>query len=162
MFDDVLGSFGKVVIGNNVFIGTKALILKGVTIGDNVVIAAGSVVTSDCESNSVYAGVPARKISSIEDYYKKRVNAQLKEAKELFLAYYEMYGQVPPKQHMSEFFFLFEDRSLELDESFIYQMRNNDRFEDCKTHYLRGSRQQFKSYEEFSNYCLNEMKNTKI
>lgn len=64
-------SFGRIQLGNNVFIGMRALILKGVTIGDNVVIGAGSVVTKKIPSNSVYAGIPARRICSIDDYYKK-------------------------------------------------------------------------------------------
>lgn len=57
--------FGRIQIGNNVFIGMRALILKGVTIGDNVVIGAGSVVTKKIPSNSVYAGIPARRICSL-------------------------------------------------------------------------------------------------
>lgn len=60
-----------IVVGNNVFIGNNALILRGVTIGDNVVIGAGSVVTRDIPSNTVAAGVPAKKISSTDHYIKK-------------------------------------------------------------------------------------------
>lgn len=63
--------FGKIVIGNNVFIGIDSIIMPNVTIGDNCIIGAGSVVTSSCESNFVYAGVPARKICSITEYYNK-------------------------------------------------------------------------------------------
>lgn len=51
---------GKVVIGNNVFIGVNSVILPNVVIGDNVVIGAGSVVTSDIPSATVAAGVPAK------------------------------------------------------------------------------------------------------
>lgn len=47
-------------IGNNVFIGTNACILGGVTVGDNAVIAAGSVVLKDVPANCTVAGVPAR------------------------------------------------------------------------------------------------------
>jgi acetyltransferase-like isoleucine patch superfamily enzyme len=48
--------FGRVKIGNNVFIGLKAMILPGVTIGDNVCIAAGSVVTKSIPSGEVWGG----------------------------------------------------------------------------------------------------------
>jgi acetyltransferase-like isoleucine patch superfamily enzyme len=46
-------------IGDNVWIGWGCTILKGVTIGDNSIIAAGSVVLSDVPSNALYAGNPA-------------------------------------------------------------------------------------------------------
>ncbi|WP_456113195.1 acyltransferase [Ruminococcus sp.] len=52
-------------IRDNVWIGANAVILKGVTIGEHAVIAAGSVVTSDVEEWSIYAGTPARKIKNI-------------------------------------------------------------------------------------------------
>lgn len=52
----------KVVVGNNVWIGARAVILPGVTIGDGCVVAAGAVVTKDITERSVVAGVPARRI----------------------------------------------------------------------------------------------------
>lgn len=63
--------FGKIIIGNNVFIGSGAIIMPGVTIGDNVVIGAGSVVTRDVPSDSVVAGVPAKLIKGIKEYQGK-------------------------------------------------------------------------------------------
>ena len=68
----ILGASGEVAIGNNVFIGMNTIILRGVHIGDNVVIGAGSVVSKDCAENGVYAGSPAKFIMSINDYYEKR------------------------------------------------------------------------------------------
>lgn len=70
--NDFLPSHGKVKIGNNVWLGENVTILKGVTIGDNVIIGIGSVVTKDIPSNSVVAGIPAKVISSYDEYYKKR------------------------------------------------------------------------------------------
>jgi len=52
-------------LGNNVWIGYRAMVLKGVTIGDNSVVAAGAVVTKDVPANSLVAGVPARIIKSV-------------------------------------------------------------------------------------------------
>jgi len=63
--------FGKVVIGNYVYIGTNALIMPGVTIGDNVLIAAGSVVTKSVPSRMVVAGNPAKIICTIDEYYER-------------------------------------------------------------------------------------------
>ena len=56
----------RVKIKRNAWIGAGATICPGVTIGENAVIGAGSVVTKDVEDNSVYAGVPARFIKKIE------------------------------------------------------------------------------------------------
>jgi maltose O-acetyltransferase len=54
-------------IGNDVWIGGNVTILPGVTIGNNVVVAAGAVVTKDVPDNTLVGGVPARKIKEIED-----------------------------------------------------------------------------------------------
>lgn len=62
---------GKVKIGNNVFIGAESVVLPNVTIGDNVIIGANSTVTHDMESGFVYAGCPARKICTIDQYIAK-------------------------------------------------------------------------------------------
>lgn len=58
-----------IVVGDNVYIGMNSIILPGVTIGDNVVIGAGSVVSRSIPSDCVAAGVPARVIRSIDEYY---------------------------------------------------------------------------------------------
>jgi acetyltransferase-like isoleucine patch superfamily enzyme len=53
-----------VIIGENVWIGMNTLVLKGVTIGDNTLIGAGSVVVGDIPANSIAAGNPARVIGT--------------------------------------------------------------------------------------------------
>jgi maltose O-acetyltransferase len=64
---------GSVNIGDNVFIGARVLIMPGVTIGENSIIAAGSVVTKSIEKDSVVAGSPAKVISTLEDYKIKNI-----------------------------------------------------------------------------------------
>lgn len=81
-FNDFVNSSGKVIIGNNIVFGYNVTILKGVTIGDNCIIGAGTVITRDIPANSVVVGAPARVICTIEDYYKKRKSEQVKEALE--------------------------------------------------------------------------------
>lgn len=54
-------------IGNDVWIGGNVTILPGVTIGNNVVIAAGAIVTKDVPDNSLVAGIPARVIKKLEN-----------------------------------------------------------------------------------------------
>lgn len=63
---------GKVIIGDNVFIGTKCVILPGVTIGNNVVIAAGSVVSKNVRDNVVVGGVPAKVIKELSDFKERQ------------------------------------------------------------------------------------------
>lgn len=60
-----LKSKGEIRIGRNVWIGDKVSIFGGVTIGDNVIIGAGSIVTHDIPSNSMAAGVPAKVINQL-------------------------------------------------------------------------------------------------
>ena len=59
-------SKGSIIIGKNVWIGDKATILAGVTIGDGAVIAANSVVTKDIPPFSVVVGSPARIIQQVD------------------------------------------------------------------------------------------------
>lgn len=56
-----------IVIGRNVWIGSNATVLPGVTIGDDAVVAAASVVTKDVPAKSVVVGSPARVVRSVTD-----------------------------------------------------------------------------------------------
>lgn len=67
--DPTIDVVAPIRVGSNVFIGLNAILLPGVTIGDNCVIAAGSVVSRDIPSGSVAAGVPARVIKTVDEYY---------------------------------------------------------------------------------------------
>lgn len=58
---------GPIVIGRNVWIGANVTILKGVTVGDNAVVAAASVVTKDVPADSIVVGSPARVVRSVHD-----------------------------------------------------------------------------------------------
>lgn len=61
-------AFAKPInIGNDVWIGGNVTILPGVTISNNVVVAAGAVVTKDVPDNCLVAGIPAKKIKDIID-----------------------------------------------------------------------------------------------
>lgn len=66
-------AFGKVVLGDRVYVGSRAIIMPGVTIGDNVLIAAGSVVTKSIPSNVVVAGNPARYVCSLDEYVERNM-----------------------------------------------------------------------------------------
>lgn len=70
-FGTNLDRVGKVVLNDNVFVGHGAIILPGVTVGPNAIVAAGAVVSKDVPENSVVAGVPARVIGDVDLLVKK-------------------------------------------------------------------------------------------
>lgn len=55
-----------VTIGDGAWLGASVVVQPGVTIGAGCIIATGAVVTSDCEPNGFYAGVPARRIRDLD------------------------------------------------------------------------------------------------
>ena len=63
--------FGKIEVGEYSFVGANSTIMPGVVIGDHCVIGAGSLVTKNIPSGTVYAGVPARFICTTEQYAEK-------------------------------------------------------------------------------------------
>ena len=63
--------FGRIEVKDNTHIGCDAMIMPNVTIGKNCIIGCHAVVTKDIPDNSVVAGVPARVIETIDEYYKK-------------------------------------------------------------------------------------------
>ena len=67
--------FGKITIGKNCFIGQESLILYGVTLADNIIVAAGSVVTkSFTQERIIIGGNPAKIIGTYDSFAKKNVN----------------------------------------------------------------------------------------
>lgn len=149
----ICGGQAPVTIGNNVFIGVNAIITKGVTIGDNVIIGVGSVVTKNCDSNCVYAGVPAKKIMTTEEYYLKRKAIQFAEARELALHYRKVFNQEPPKEIFREYFMLFcDDSEVEKTDVFLSKMQEclnpDDSFK-----YLQNTPPMFPDYESFLEAC---------
>lgn len=149
----ILGASGEVTIGNNVFIGMNSIILRGVHIGDNVVIGAGSVVSKDCAENGVYAGNPAKFIMSINDYYEKRKNAQVKEACLLAKQYKEKFHSLPSKEVFHEYFMLFTSlEELSKNEAFSGKAQLCCNYDDSVA-YMNNHKPVFSSFDEFLQYC---------
>lgn len=63
-----LDVLAPIAVGDNVFIGSRTILLPGAVVGNDVVIGAGSVVRGSIEPSTVVAGVPARKICTLQDY----------------------------------------------------------------------------------------------
>ena len=75
--EDIEARFLKPVsIGENTFVGMNTIILPGKTIGNNVIIGAGSVITKDVPDNVVIGGNPAKVICSTHEWAKKHVDRQ--------------------------------------------------------------------------------------
>lgn len=77
LFQDEKGRrhlYRPIKIGNNVFIGSNSIVMPGVVIEDNVIIAAGSVVTKSIPSGVIVGGNPAKIIGEFDTYKKKVLN----------------------------------------------------------------------------------------
>lgn len=150
----VNGAQQAVTIGNNVFIGMNSIITRGVTVGDNVVIGAGSVVVKDCESDSVYAGNPAKKIMSIQEYAAKRQHLQYEEAKALAIYYKEKFKKEPPIEIFSEYFTLFctVEQALKIP-CFLYKIKTGGNCDDAIS-YINNTPPMFNGYSEFLYSCF--------
>lgn len=150
----VLGASGTVKIGDNVFLGMNTIITRNVEVGNNVIIGAGSVVTSSCDSNSVYAGVPAKRIMSVDEYYKKREQAQFSEARKLAVEYFNRYGKLPEREVFHEYFMLFETPSSAMQRNYCKQKIKLCGNELDTIAYMNMHKAMFSSYDEFIAYCF--------
>ncbi len=111
VYNDFIPSSGRITIGNNVRFGINCTVLKGVTIGDNCFIGAGSVVSSDIPSNSIASGNPAKVFCSLEDFYNYRKGVCLQEAAEYVRSIKERYNRDPKPEDFWEEFPFFVDNS---------------------------------------------------
>lgn len=116
---------GKIVIGNNCFVGYQACILKDTIIGDNVIIGARSVVKGYVPSNTVWAGVPARQICTLDELYEKRANNRMEDAFKRLNYIREFTNKEANLSDMGMFAFLFLDRTEENYEKYIKEIEFN-------------------------------------
>lgn len=113
VYGEFLNSSGRVTIGNNVGTGYNVTILKGVTIGDNVFIAANSLVTKDVPSNCVVGGIPAKVLCSLDDYRQKRLQQCEAEALDYARSIRERFDREPSVEEFYEEFSWFVDNENE-------------------------------------------------
>ena len=84
---------GRVVIGDDVFVGADAILLPGVKVGSKVIIGAGAVVTHDIPDNSVAVGSPARVVMTWDEYIEKN-----RRAMETAPVYHTHYSEKTPEE----------------------------------------------------------------
>lgn len=71
---DKANLFGKIIIGNNCFVGENSTLMYGIELADNIIVASGSVVTkSFTESNIIIGGNPARRIGTWDQFRDKYI-----------------------------------------------------------------------------------------
>lgn len=146
LYGEFINSSGMVNIGSNIYFGTDVIVLKGVRIGNNCIIAAGSVVVKDIPDNSVAAGVPCRVISTIDEYFEKRKKKCVEEAVEYARSIVERFGRKPVLEDFNEEFPLWCDSSnidLYLSES------NEKQLDGIKDIWLKNHKKKFKDFDEF-------------
>lgn len=75
---ELINLFGKITVGKNCFIGARSILMYGVSLADNVIVAAGSVVTKSFnESNIIIGGNPAKIIGTWDAFYDKAKDKSL-------------------------------------------------------------------------------------
>lgn len=146
MGKDFLNSSGRVKIGNNVSFGQHVMVLKGVTIGDNCFIGAGSIVTKDIPANSVAVGAPCKVIMSMEEYYQKRLKQTEQEALEYARSIQERFNRKPLVEEMKEEFIWFVS-GYEVDKYTMLPIRQQ--LGDTYHTYVASHIAKYAGFEEF-------------
>lgn len=155
-YHDFINATGRVVIGNNIYFGTDVIVLKGVTIGDNCIIGAGSIVTKSIPANSVATGVPCRVVCSIDEYYKKRKSIALKEAVERVRCFEGRFGRKPePKELREEFIYYVNSSNAESYEAIGVPIKSQLReaYDDWMKEHKESL---FPDFDSFIDYCRSQ------
>lgn len=141
---------GRVKIGNNCFIGYNAVILKGTTIGDNCIIGAQSVVKGIIPPNTVWAGIPAKQICTIEEFYAKKCKNRIEDAIYRRDHLRTTKGRDPYIEEMGMFAYLFLERT---EYNYIKYIRdiefNGQKDTKIVRDYFFSSNPVFSSFEDF-------------
>jgi len=149
---EILGKQLETRIGNNVFLGHGCLILPGTIINDNTIIGAMAVVSGVCEGDSVYAGNPAKRICSLQEFYEKRKKRQLDEAVNIYKQYSKRFGVTPPEKLFHEYFYLFHGGNDVLIPEFDKKLSAHQDYNEALV-YFRNHVPPFAGYDAFCDYC---------
>ncbi len=143
---DMINSSGRVTIGDNVAFGRHVMVLKGVTIGDNCFIGAGSIVSKDIPANSVAVGAPARVVMSLDEYYDKRMRVSESEAFDYARSITERFNRRPTPSDFWEEFPLFVNGK---DVEHYPEIPIKRQLGPMYAHYVENHKAKYKSFEEF-------------
>lgn len=154
VFGEFVGGTAPVRIGDNCFLGMNSIILPGTRSGNNCIIGAGSVVKGVYPDNVVIAGNPARVICTLENYYKKRKERWVSDAKDCATEIYRNIGRRPSVEEMRDgFYWLYTKRceaNIHNHESFF--TLTGDDYKDICNSFL-STEPLYSSFEEFLEDC---------
>jgi len=153
-YKNFIGDAKEVVIGNNCFIGNNTTILMGTSIGNNCIIGAGSVVKGRFPDNVVIAGNPAKVICNLSEYYLKKIDNQIIDAKWYAWRILERTKRIPTiKQMGKEFSWLYLERNDEtlLKFSNFFEL-SGENVEEFKNMFL-NSTPVYKNFNDFLIDC---------
>lgn len=161
-YGDLLGECSKTRIGDNCFLGMNAIIMPGVTLGNNVVVGAGSVVTKSFPDDVVIAGNPASIICTLDEFYEKRKNNLENDAIVMAMAIKDKLHRNPTIKEMSAFFPLFCPQSEETVKKIrgggIWTQLSGDNSNSIIKDFMesKSDLQKYDSFEDFLDKALME------
>ncbi|MDR0605206.1 MAG: acyltransferase [Bacteroidales bacterium] len=147
-YNDFIPHHKRVEIGNNVYFGTKCVVLAGAKIGDNCVIGACSLVNGGIPANSVAAGIPAKVICSIDEYYEKRKSEYIGEGIDLARSIQERFNRSPVLADFYDDYPLFVDGStfnVSIPSLYYNRIFNKEQLEIWK----KEHKAPFKDFDDF-------------
>lgn len=153
-YHEFIPSSGTVKIGNNVSFAQNCTVLKGVTIGDNCFVGAGSIVTKDIPANSIAVGAPAKVICSIDSYFEHRKVECENEAFRYARSIKERFNREPVAADFWEEFYLFVDAS-NIDQYPEIPVRQQVG-EENMAHWLKHHKAKYDGIQEFLKAAFNE------
>lgn len=143
---DFVNSSGRITIGNNVSFGQRVMVLKGVTIGNNCFIGAGSIVTKDIPANSIAVGCPCKVVMTLEEYFQKRLQKSEAEALDFVRSIKERFYRLPRLDEMREEFIWFVSGN-EVDKYPMIPIRSQ--LGPMYNTYLASHKAKYKGFDEF-------------
>lgn len=151
------GHFGEAretIIGDNVFIGTHAIVLMGSHIGANSVIGAGTVVSGTWPEEPVIAGNPARLRCTLAEFTARREKRELASAVEFATTFKERSGVWPCMEQMTNAFaWLYLPHTEETLREHEGLFRLNGVDPEVLERAFLASKPRFDSYQGFLDYC---------
>ena len=149
----LLAGGSHATIGENCFIGMNAVIMPGRHVGNNCIIGTGAVVTIDVPDNMVVAGNPAKVIMTVDEFYQKRKNRYLNDAKRNVLHFYEQNGRYPKTQELYGFALLYLERTEKNFNKYFSNYLSNDNNKNDNKKCFFNTKPIFDSYDDFIDFC---------